>query len=89
LDTVDANIELGHPVDSRDWTDAISILHSLHVHQANLLTNNPEKVGALEKAGIECMPVPISVVANEFNRRYLETKVNRLGHFPTNKLGSK
>mgnify|MGYP003330495818 FL=1 len=89
LDTVDANIELGHPVDSRDWTDAISILHSLHVHQANLLTNNPEKIDALEKAGIECMPVPISVEANEFNRRYLETKVNRLGHFPTNKLGSK
>ena len=89
FDTVDANIELGHPVDSRDWTDAISILHSLHVHQANLLTNNPEKIGALERAGIECMPVPISVAANEFNRRYLETKVNRLGHFSTNKLGSK
>ena len=71
------------------FRSAISILHSLHVDQANLLTNNPEKIGALEKAGIECMPVPISVVANEFNRRYLETKVNRLGHFPTNKLGSK
>lgn len=89
LDTVDANIELGHPVDLRDWTEAISILHSLHVNQANLLTNNPEKINALKSAGIECTPVPLSVAANEFNQRYLETKVNRLGHIPFNKSGSK
>jgi len=89
LDTVDANIELGHPVDLRDWTEAISILHSLHVNQANLLTNNPEKINALKSAGIECTPVPLSVAANEFNQRYLETKVNRLGHIPFNKTGSK
>lgn len=88
LDTVDANIELGHPVDSRDWTEAISILHSLHLNEVKLLTNNPEKINALKSAGIECIPIPISIAANEFNRRYLETKVNRLGHFSTNRLGS-
>jgi len=59
------------------------------VNQANLLTNNPEKINALKSAGIECTPVPLSVAANEFNQRYLETKVNRLGHIPFNKTRSK
>jgi 3,4-dihydroxy 2-butanone 4-phosphate synthase/GTP cyclohydrolase II len=44
LDTVDANLQLGHSVDSRDWTEAIAILKNLNLTSIQLLTNNPEKV---------------------------------------------
>jgi 3,4-dihydroxy 2-butanone 4-phosphate synthase/GTP cyclohydrolase II len=80
LDTVDANLELGHQVDSRDWSEAIAILKNLHLSTIKLLTNNPEKVRAVSESGIVCEQLSLKIEANEFNRKYLATKTERLGH---------
>jgi 3,4-dihydroxy 2-butanone 4-phosphate synthase / GTP cyclohydrolase II len=80
LDTVDANLELGHLVDSRDWTEAIAILKSLDLQAITLLTNNPEKVRAVSESGIACEQRSLIIDANEYNEKYLATKAERLGH---------
>ena len=80
LDTVEANVKLGHPVDARDWSDVIEILHSLHVSDLTLLTNNPEKVKALSSAGFTVTQRNLAAEIHEFNRRYIETKRAKLGH---------
>lgn len=81
LDTVDANLELGHPVDTRDFTDAVDVLHDLGVTAVRLLTNNPRKRDALVARGIAVDEVvPVWIEPNEHNRRYLATKRDRLGH---------
>ena len=80
LDTVEANVKLGHPVDARDWSDVIEILHSLHVSDLTLLTNNPEKVKALSSAGFAVTQRNLAAEIHEFNRRYIETKRAKLGH---------
>ena len=80
LDTVDANLELGHAVDSRDWSEAIAILKNLHLTSITLLTSNPEKVRAVTESGITCKQVSLHVEANKFNEKYLTTKAERLGH---------
>ena len=80
MDTVDANVHLGHPVDARDWSDAIAIVRDLELEKVQLLTNNPRKVEALETAGIGVLRVPLEVPSNKFNEEYLATKEERLGH---------
>lgn len=80
LDTVDANLQLGHSVDARDWSEAISILKNLGLTSIQLLTNNPEKVKAVAESGIVCQQVPLHIEPNEFNKKYLDTKAQRLGH---------
>ena len=80
MDTVDANLHLGHPVDARNWSDAIAIIHNLQLEKLQLLTNNPRKVEALEAAGIGVIRVPLVISSNEFNEAYLATKEERLGH---------
>ena len=80
LDTVDANLHLGHSVDARDWSEAISILKNLGLSSIQLLTNNPEKVKAVAESGIVCQQVPLQIEPNEFNKKYLDTKAQRLGH---------
>ena len=80
LDTVDANLQLGHSVDARDWSEAISILKNLGLSSIQLLTNNPEKVKAVAESGIVCQQVPLQIEPNEFNKKYLDTKAQRLGH---------
>jgi 3,4-dihydroxy 2-butanone 4-phosphate synthase/GTP cyclohydrolase II len=80
MDTVDANVELGHQVDSRDWSEAISILKNLKVNAIKLLTNNPLKVQAVTDAGIGCEQISLDIAENEFNKKYLQTKAERLGH---------
>jgi len=80
LDTVDANLQLGHSVDARDWSEAIAILKNLHLSKVKLLTNNPEKVKVVLESGIECEQIPLMIEPNEFNIKYLTTKANRLGH---------
>jgi 3,4-dihydroxy 2-butanone 4-phosphate synthase/GTP cyclohydrolase II len=80
LDTVDANLRLGHGIDEREWEDAISILRELNIPSVKLLTNNPDKVDIVKRAGIECQQISLSVAPNEFNARYLSTKAERLGH---------
>ena len=89
LDTVDANLQLGHSVDSRDWSEAIAILKNLSVSAIKLLTNNPEKVKAVADSGIACEQLPISIEPNEFNMKYLATKTERLGHTATPHSGGK
>lgn len=81
-DTVEANVELGLPVDARDFTLAKSIYDHLGVHEVKLLTNNPEKVKTLQKADIDVVArIPLQVGENIENERYLHTKADKLGHF--------
>ena len=80
LDTVDANIKLGLPVDGREWADAISILQALKVHSFTLLTNNPEKVTHLRESGFDVQVESLEASINPINRSYLKTKAERLGH---------
>ena len=80
LDTVDANLQLGHQVDSRDWSEAIAILKNLNLSAIKLLTSNPEKVKAVTESAIACEQLTLKIAPNEFNRKYLTTKAERLGH---------
>lgn len=89
LDTVDANLKLGHQIDSRDWTEVISILKNLNLGDIKLLTNNPEKVSAVVESGIICEQISIDVEANKFNEKYLATKAERLGHIATQVIRGK
>ncbi len=81
LDTVEANEELGFPADKRDYGIGAQILRDLGLRQLRILTNNPKKVSRLELYGIHIAEqVPIVVAPNENNRRYLQTKRDKLGH---------
>ena len=80
-DTVDANIHLGFRPDERDYGVGAQILRCLGVTKIRLITNNPVKRVGLEAYGLEIVGnVPIVIEPNEYNRRYLETKKNRMGH---------
>lgn len=80
-DTVEANIELGLPVDPRDYGLAAQILHVLGVARVRLMTNNPEKVSALSEFGIDVVErLPLEVAPSDANRAYLTTKKEKLGH---------
>ena len=81
LDTVDANLELGLPVDSRDYGVGAAILADLGIRQIRLMTNNPAKYGGLKGYGITIVDrVPLQTDANEHNISYLHSKRRRLGH---------
>ncbi|MGI8578327.1 MAG: bifunctional 3,4-dihydroxy-2-butanone-4-phosphate synthase/GTP cyclohydrolase II [Nocardioidaceae bacterium] len=80
-DTVEANLDLGLPADARDYGTGAQILHDLGVSSVRLITNNPAKRMALEGYGIEVRErIAVPFVADADNRRYLETKRDRLGH---------
>ena len=82
LDTVEANLKLGLPVDARDFSLAKHIYDHFGVHEIKLLTNNPEKVSTLQQAGISIVErIPLQVGENSENERYLHTKAEKLGHF--------
>lgn len=81
LDTVDANLQLGLPADNRDYTYAYQILKYLNLDSVRLLTNNPLKVQALQKYGITAERVPLTMMPTIENRRYLQTKQDKLGHY--------
>ncbi|MDY6148636.1 MAG: bifunctional 3,4-dihydroxy-2-butanone-4-phosphate synthase/GTP cyclohydrolase II [Porphyromonas sp.] len=81
LDTVDANLHLGHGADERDYGVGAQILRDLGVTRMRLMTNNPVKRVGLEAFGLHIEEVlPIEIVPNEYNKKYLETKKNRMGH---------
>ena len=81
LDTVEANIEVGAPIDSRDYDLAARILTDLGMGEIKLLSNNPAKEQALKALGIRVAErVPIVVTPNKHNKRYLETKRRRMAH---------
>jgi 3,4-dihydroxy 2-butanone 4-phosphate synthase / GTP cyclohydrolase II len=79
-DTVDANLELGLPVDARDYSTGAQILADLGIASARLLTNNPDKVVGLARYGLDVTPVPLPVPVTAHNLRYLAAKRDRLGH---------
>ncbi|MCA9140262.1 MAG: GTP cyclohydrolase II [Planctomycetales bacterium] len=81
LDTVDANLHLGLPVDDRSYSVAAAILRDQGVHRVRLLTNNPQKVSGLELGGIQVIErIPHEVTPRPENQDYLRTKADRLGH---------
>ena len=80
MDTIDANLHLGHEIDARDWSDAIAIVKALGLKELSLLTNNPNKVQALHDSGIAVTQINLTVVPNSFNEKYLATKEEKLGH---------
>lgn len=80
LDTIDANLSLGLPIDGREWADALDILGALGISEFTLLTNNPEKAEILKNAGLNVRIETLDVTINPTNRRYLQTKAERLGH---------
>lgn len=82
LDTVAANLELGFGADQRDYAVAIAILEDLGVGALRLLTNNPEKVAAVEQSSIRVVDrIPLVVPATDHNRGYLNVKRVQFGHF--------
>ncbi len=81
LDTVDANLHLGHKADERDYGVGAQILNLLGIKKMRLLTNNPKKRVGLEGYGLEITEnVPIEVDPNDNNRFYMHTKKERMGH---------
>lgn len=80
MDTVDANIALGHHADERDWNDAIEIIRNLCLDSVTLLTNNPEKSEALSAAGISVTIQGLKTDIHQSNRDYLLTKRDRMSH---------
>jgi 3,4-dihydroxy 2-butanone 4-phosphate synthase/GTP cyclohydrolase II len=81
FDTVDANLELGHPVDRRDYGAGMQILRDLGIRRLRLLSNNPAKRAGLEGYGLEVVDrIPLVTERTPENARYLETKQSRLGH---------
>ena len=81
MDTVDANLHLGHKADERDYGVGAQILHHLGIHKMRLITNNPIKRIGLEGYGLEVVEnVPIEIAPNVYDRFYLSTKRHRMGH---------
>lgn len=81
LDTVEANIHLGHQADERDYGVGAQILNLLGIRKMRLMTNNPVKRIGLEGYGLEVVDnVPIEVAPNPYNMRYMHTKKERMGH---------
>lgn len=81
MDTVDANIHLGHKADERNYGVGAQILRAIGVTKMRLMSNNPVKRIGLEGFGLQVVEnVPIEIAPNEYNRFYMETKKTRMGH---------
>src|SRR6476619_3406561 len=81
LDTVEANIQLGLPVDRRDYGIGSQILRDLGLRKLRIMTNNPKKIYGIDGYGLTVVEeVPLRIEAGEHNRRYLETKKAKMGH---------
>ncbi len=81
LDTVDANLHLGHAVDQRDYVVSIQILRFLRIRSLRLITNNPEKVRAVLASGIGIAErIGADVPHNAYSAQYLACKRQKLGH---------
>ncbi len=82
LDTVQANERLGFPADLRHYGVGAQILSDLGIRRIKLMTNNPKKIVGLEGYGLKVVErVPIQIKAGPYNKKYLNTKKNKMGHF--------
>lgn len=89
LDTVDANLKLGHQADERDYRIGALILKDLEIKSLRLITNNPKKIQELEQYGIAVKErVPIEVGHHRENLPYLRTKVEKMAHMLNLKKGT-
>ncbi|MEM0139576.1 MAG: GTP cyclohydrolase II [Ferroplasma sp.] len=80
-DTVEANIEQGLPADNRTYKYAVDVIKYFHIKSIELITNNPEKIKYLEDNGIKIAKrIPIIIKPTEYDRFYLETKKDKMGH---------
>lgn len=81
LDTIEANLYLGFSPDSRRYANAASMIRLLGIASIALLTNNPKKIQGLENAGISITRrIPLVIAGNPYNKNYLDTKKNHMGH---------
>jgi len=81
LDTVEANVRLGLPVDKRDYGIGSQILRDLGLREIRVMTNNPKKIYGLEGYGLKVVEeVAVRVEPGDHNRRYLQVKKEKLGH---------
>ena len=81
MDTVEANLALGFKADQRDYGVGAQILADLGVHKMRLMTNNPKKMSGLAGYGLEIIEqLPITTKPNQHNKRYLQTKKEKMGH---------
>lgn len=81
LDTVEANVQLGHAPDERSFDLGVKILRDLGIQSIRLLTNNPDKIKAIEESEIDLLErVPIIIETNADNENYMDTKKRVLGH---------
>jgi len=81
LDTVDANTQQGLPADKRDYGIGSQILRDLGLRKLRIMTNNPKKVYGIDGFGLQIVEeVPIHTTPNQYNKKYLETKRERMGH---------
>ena len=84
LDTVDANIHLGHLADEREYTIAALMLQDLKIRSIDLITNNPKKINELTKLGIQVMErIPIDTGYHKDNVDYLKAKAEKMDHLLT------
>jgi 3,4-dihydroxy 2-butanone 4-phosphate synthase / GTP cyclohydrolase II len=81
MDTVEANLELGFGMDDRDYGVGAQILRSMGISKMKLMSNNPRKRAGMMGYGLEVVDtVPIEIVPNKHNEKYLTTKRDKLGH---------
>jgi 3,4-dihydroxy 2-butanone 4-phosphate synthase/GTP cyclohydrolase II len=81
LDTIEANLKLGKPVDARTYTYALSVLKQYNLKSVELLTNNPDKISALKTLyGENLIAKGIPSMANAYNEKYLDTKLQKMKH---------
>ena len=80
-DTIEANLQLGLPIDERKYDQCAEIIKLLGVDTVRLMSNNPDKVRALREAGLNIVErVPLEIKAHQTAQRYLETKKEKMGH---------
>jgi GTP cyclohydrolase II len=81
LDTIEANLQLGHEIDLRDYALSVEVLRALQIKSVQLLTNNPEKIAAVLAGGIKIAErISADVPVSPHSARYVSTKRTRLGH---------
>lgn len=81
LDTFDANIQLGHQADNRRYDMLADVFQKFGIKKIHLMTNNPDKISAIEKAGVNIVKrIPLKVGKNSHNQAYLKTKIEKFKH---------